>query len=202
MKYLLLVLSLFATLVHAEPTKRLGFEYEYETATKAYGGTINQSVTAQPGLQWKKEEALFGFITRAELLIEENRDNGQSHYENKTGIRLRHDGTIGHDFKYFVRGLVGRAQNSENIYTYWYIEPTLKYELDNKWTLSVGERVVRTFNRDANVRTHDANKFRYGLDYDLDAKNGFEFRHVIAQDPNAGRAVMSRALIAEYVHKF
>lgn len=217
MKKFLLTLSFFAafavnaeTLFGGQP--RLTFEYESEKNTVAYGSTPNTAVSVFPGIQWKGDQRPLGFITRAELMLEGNQDHGKfgtgttgNTTETKMGIRLRSDGEITGRWGYYVRALVGQSWNNERNFSYWYVEPALKTDLNDvakglSWTTSY--RMVRTFDRDAETRTSDRNKLRFGPNYDFDSKNGMELRYVLAKDPNNHQELRSKAWVVEYIHKF
>jgi hypothetical protein len=117
---------------------RLGVEYEYEKA--ADGRERADALTLIPGIKWRS-----GWLTMTELLIEteQEREGGRvTDRAGKLGIRLRKDVALNERTRLVLRGLLGRALNGNESYTYAYLEPSLKYAFDDL-EMMMGFRAVR-----------------------------------------------------------
>ena len=172
---------------------RIGVEFESEKDNKS--GMVNHAVTLMPGWDFSKESV----INRVELLIERNQDtkansDGTTAKENKLFLRLRHNGSLGGDWSYYLRGGVGRAFNSEGDMNYAYVEPGLKYVLAPQWTWTAAYREINSIDGTKGQRVH---KFIAGPSFDLDKKNGFDFRYVKGDGDKD-----VTAWVVEYVHKY
>ncbi|MBK6655619.1 hypothetical protein [Zoogloea sp.] len=172
---------------------RLGIEYEHEKA--ADGRERADALTLIPGIKWRS-----GWLTMTELLIEteQEREAGRvTDRAGKLGIRLRKDFAVNERTRLVLRGLLGRALNGNESYTYAYLEPSLKYAFDDL-EMMVGFRAVRAVD---GTQGHDFNKFRIGPSFDLGQASEIEFRFVRNWEAATGRHA-SDAYIVEFVHKF
>lgn len=172
---------------------RLGVEYEYEKS--ADGRQRADAVTLIPGIKWRS-----GWLTMTELLIEteQEREAGRvTARAGKLGIRLRKDVALNERARLVLRGLLGRALNGNESYTYAYLEPSLKYAFDDL-EMMMGFRAVRAVD---GTPGHDFNKFRVGPSFDLGKASEIEFRFVRSWEASTGRHA-SDAYIVEFVHKF
>ena len=172
---------------------RLGIEYEYEKA--ADGRERADALTLIPGIKWRS-----GWLTMTELLIEteQEREAGRvTDRAGKLGIRLRKDFALNERTRLVLRGLLGRALNGNESYTYAYLEPSLKYAFDDL-EMMMGFRAVRSVD---GTPGHDFNKFRVGPSFDLGKASEIEFRFVRNWEASTGRHA-SDAYIVEFVQKF
>ena len=172
---------------------RLGIEYEHEKS--ADGRERADALTLIPGIKWRS-----GWLTMTELLIEteQEREAGRvTDRAGKLGVRLRKDFALNERTRLVLRGLLGRALNGNESYTYAYLEPSLKYAFDDL-EMMVGFRAVRAVD---GTQGHDFNKFRIGPSFDLGQASEIEFRFVRNWEAATGRHA-SDAYIVEFVHKF
>ena len=172
---------------------RLGIEYEYEKA--ADGRERADALTLIPGIKWRS-----AWLTMTELLIEteQEREAGRvTDRAGKLGIRLRKDFALNERTRLVLRGLLGRALDGNESYTYAYLEPSLKYAF-NDLEMMMGFRAVRSVD---GTPGHDINKFRVGPGFDLGKASEIEFRFVRNWEASTGRHA-SDAYIVEFVQKF
>ena len=172
---------------------RLGIEYEHEKS--ADGRERADALTLIPGIKWCS-----GWLTMTELLIEteQEREAGRvTDRAGKLGIRLRKDFALNERTRLVLRGLLGRALDGNESYTYAYLEPSLKYAFDDL-EMMMGFRAVRAVD---GTPGHDFNKFRIGPSFDLGKASEIEFRFVRNWEASTGRHA-SDAYIVEFVQKF
>ncbi|MBP8133636.1 MAG: hypothetical protein KAY13_05150 [Zoogloea sp.] len=172
---------------------RLGIEYEHEKS--ADGRERADALTLIPGIKWRS-----GWLTMTELLIEteQEREAGRvTDRAGKLGVRLRKDFALNERTRLVLRGLLGRALNGNESYTYAYLEPSLKYAF-NDLEMMMGFRAVRAVD---GTPGHDFNKFRIGPSFDLGKASEIEFRFVRNWEASTGRHA-SDAYIVEFVQKF
>lgn len=173
---------------------KLGFEYELEKG--AHNAWQSGGVTLVPGIHLNNR-----WINMVELLIEgareHNDETGERSTERKVGVRIRKDFAITEDVKFVLRGLVGHAWQGEESYTYYYVEPSLRYSIGPVETM-VGYRMVRAINAG---KEHDLHKFRIGPSIDLSEHSELEFRWVRAWSLHTGQHY-SDGYIVEYTRKF
>jgi len=172
---------------------RLGIEYEHEKS--ADGRERADALTLIPGIKWRS-----GWLTMTELLIEteQEREAGRvTDRAGKLGVRLRKDFALNERTRLVLRGLLGRALDGNESYTYAYLEPSLKYAF-NDLEMMMGFRAVRAVD---GTPGHDFNKFRIGPSFDLGKASEIEFRFVRNWEASTGRHA-SDAYIVEFVQKF
>ena len=180
------MLTLVYGLAHADA--RIGFELESEKNRK--NDVTNNSFTVAPGWQFSKDAP----ISRVEILLEGNQDNkGAKEVETKIGVRVRKDFEIAGPFSGYVRALIGRSFVTGGGSNYAYLEPAVKYKLDDKWSFTTSYRMIQNYDTD---RTH-VNKVRIGPNYDFDKHNWVELRYVRGY----GDKDLS-AFVFEYAYKF
>ena len=191
MKRLAVVTLLVCGSVQAEGV-RLGMEYELEKDRKS--GKRNHAVTLEPGWEFSKDSPL----NLIELLIERNQevneDDRRRSWGTKVFLRLRHKRNLTENSSYYLRGGVGRNFNSDHSFTYAYIEPGLRFELDERWEWTFGIRYGNAIDG-----THGERFITYitGPSFALDKRRELElryFRHRGDED--------AWSLSLGYIHRF
>jgi len=172
---------------------RIGLEYESEKDNNT--GMLNHAITVIPGWEFAEDR----LINSLELLIERNADvradsDGIRARETKLFVRLRHNGELGGNLGYYVRGGAGRSYNNQRDFSYAYIEPGLEWRLSEQWPLTLALREIGSI--DGTPDQH-ANKVIVGPGFEPDEHNEFELRYV----KGSGNG-NDKSWVVEYVHKF
>lgn len=172
---------------------RIGIEYEHEKDHKS--GMKNDAFTVKPGWEFSKDS----IINLVELSIERNRDAnadsaGFRARETKVFLRLRHNRKLNDRVGYYVRGGVGRSFNNQRDFSYAYIEPGLKLEVNERWEWTLALREIDSIDGMPGQRVR---KFITGPSYSFDKHNEIELRYVKG---SADKNIQSWSL--GYVHKF
>ncbi len=173
MKYLGLVV-LFAYGAARADGARIGLEYESEKDNKT--GMMNDAVTVKPGWEFSKDS----LINLVEFLIDHNQDanadsSGLRARETKLFVRLRHNRNFNDSLAYYIRGGVGRSINNQKNFNYAYLEPGLKYELNERWEWTLAFREINSIDGTGGQRVR---KFITGPSFSFDKQNELEFRYI------------------------
>lgn len=192
MKKILLVVMLLLPFISICPAyadgARITTEYEVEKNQKT--GMVNDSFTVIPGYQFTNT-----YISSIEFLMEGNRDRyGEQSVETKYGIRLRKNFNLDYGFSGYIRGLVGVVNDPGNSYPFGYIEPGLKYTINDTWSFTTSYRMIDSLN---GSQGHQVNKIRIGPNYKFDDHNDIELRYVHGEGDQR-----SDAAVFEYTYKF
>jgi hypothetical protein len=158
---------------HAEGA-RIGLEHESEKDNKT--GMMNRAFTLKPGWEFPKDSP----INLVELLIDRNQDDkadgdGIRARETKLFVRLRHGRKLTDATAYYVRGGVGRSINNQDNFSYAYIEPGLKYEINRRWEWTVALREINSIDGTDGQRV---TKIITGPSFSFDKNNELEVRYV------------------------
>ena len=173
MKYLGLMVLFAYGAAHADGA-RIGLEYESEKDHKT--GMMNDAVTLKPGWEFSKDS----LVNLAEFLIDRNQDanadsNGLRARETKLFVRLRYNRKFNDSLAYYIRGGVGRSINNQRNFNYAYLEPGLKYELNERWEWTLAFREINSI--DGTGGQH-VRKFITGPSFGFNKQNELEFRYI------------------------
>lgn len=196
------LLSLAYGFAHANITllggrPQIGVELEHEKSADGSGRA--NAVTLFPGIVWKD-----GWITRAELLLMREREVETSgavterSNEYALGLRLRKDVMLTKHFGGFLRVLAGRRGNRDFSYNYGYIEPALKYELNERIELYSGYRFIRSLD---STSGRDSNQWRIGPGWDFSDQQSLDLRWSRSWDAQS-RMRLSDSVELEYSFRF